>query len=162
MSTNLKPLCDTRAPCEPTHSSHFTSKEEKTDKSTTYTINHHALNIHFFAKWGWCLINCVSKSSYPWVSICSSVGQLSRRWEAEEEEGTERGTEPDRKKGWMDERGRWMEEGEGGGHCPTLATASLPDAHMIPPPWRRNLSAWLRILDHQLRKAPVLSCTAVI
>lgn len=68
--------------------------------------HHHHFNINFFAKWGWCLINCVSKSSYSRVSISSSARQLSRRWEAEDEEGTE----PERRDGWMEWWGQTLQD----------------------------------------------------
>ena len=50
----------------------------------------------------------------------------------------------------------WMEETEGGwGRALSRSqTASLPNAHMIPPTHTPNLSAWLTTLDHQLGKAP--------
>lgn len=51
----------------------------------------------------------------------------------------------------------WMGEGT----VPLRQRLPSP-THMIPPTHTPNLSAWLRILDHRSRKAPVFSYTAVL
>lgn len=110
--------------------------------------NHHPFNIHFLTKWGWYLINCVSKSSYPRVSMCSSAGQLSRRWEARGGGDWEpnRPREEEGSNGWLD---GWLGEGTALLLFPALMTA------LTLPPHTPNRPACARTLDHELRKAPV-------
>ena len=62
--------------------------------------------------------------------------------------------------GWMD---GWVEGGEGWmmGEGIVPLRNGFP-SHIIPPSHAPNLSAWQRISDHQLGKAPVFYWTAVI
>lgn len=104
------------------------NKRKHTDLPRTHKY-HCPSNINFFAKWGWCLIGCVSKSSYPWVKYLQlsrpavkKVGGLAEGMERQIEWGRERWTD-----GW------WM----GGGPRPTPNSA-----HMILQTQTPNLSVW--------------------